>query len=240
MSRVIEQLRARRPATATLVGAALVIAGFLLASVSWWFFILAGAGACGPGLLRELGVLKDKDEFQRRAAHRAGYHAFLATGFFGFVLVALVRATTGELKNPAELTTLMLAMLWLTWLLSSLLTYWGARKASTRLLLGFGAAWLAFALADAGPRPLGWLMASLPALPFFALAALAWRWPRVAGALMVLIAAAMYWFFGYWSNDRMGGLIVNTGVALLLCGPLLGCGTALLSLRREDAPAGAH
>lgn len=235
MANLGEALRSRRPATATLAGAVLVVAGFLLAGVSWWFFILSGVGACGPGILRELGLLKDKDEFAQRAAHRAGYHAFLATGFFGFVLVALVRVTTSELKNPAELATLMLAMLWLTWLLSSLLTYWGARKASTRVLLGFGAAWLAFALADAGREPIGWLMASLPALPFFALALLAWRWPRPAGALMVAAAAAMYVFFGYYSNERMGGLIVNTGVALLLCGPLLGCGAALVFAHREKS-----
>ena len=224
----------RRPATATLAGGALVVAGLALASVSWWFFALAGLGACGPGILRELGVLKDQDEFARRAAQRAGYHAFLATGLFGFVLVALVRTTNGTLKNPGELATLMLAMLWVTWLLSSLLTFWGARKASLRLLLSFGTAWLLFTLADAGPKPLGWLMAGLPALPFFALAAVAWRWPRVAGLLLVACAAFMYWFFGYWSNDRMGGLIVNTGVALLLCGPLVGCGLALLAAKPES------
>ncbi len=229
----IDILRQRRPATATLVGGALVVAGFLLTEVSWWFIALSGLGACGPGLLRELGVLKDKDEFARRAAQRAGYHAFLATGLFGFVLVALVRTTDGTLKNPGELATLMLAMLWLTWLLSSLLTFWGARKATLRLLLSFGTAWLLFALADAGPEPLGWLMASLPALPFFALAALAWRWPRVAGLLLIVVAAVMYWLFGYWDNERMGGLIVNTGVALLLCGPLVGCGLALLVAKPE-------
>ena len=232
--RAIDLLRGRRPATATLIGGALVVAGIVLANVDWWFLPLAAVGACGPGILRELGVLKDQDEFARRAAQRAGYHAFLATGFFGFVLVALVRLTEGTLRNPGELATLMLAMLWLTWLLSSLLTFWGARKASLRLRLSFGTAWLLFALADAGPKPLGWLMASLPALPFFALAALAWRWPRVAGVLLVGAAAFMYWFFGYWSNDRMGGLIVNTGVALLLCGPLVGCGLALLVAKPES------
>ena len=228
MAPVIERLWQGRPATATMVGAVVVVAGFLLAKVSWWFFALAGVGACGPGILRELGVLKDKDEFARRAEQRAGYHAFLATGLFGFVLVALVRATKSELKNPGELATLMLAMLWFTWLLSSLMTFWGARKASARLLLGFGVAWLSFALADAGSEPIGWLMSSLPALPYFVLAGLAWRWPRVAGALMVVVAAVMYVAFGYYSNERMGGLIVNTGVALMLCGPLVGCGVALL------------
>ena len=35
--------------------------------MSWWFFALAGVGACGPGILLELGVLRDKDEFARRA-----------------------------------------------------------------------------------------------------------------------------------------------------------------------------
>lgn len=227
----LDGLLKRRPATATLVGGALVVAGLLLAGVSTWFFALSGVGACGPGILREIGLLKDQDEFARRAAQRAGYHAFLATGLFGFVLVAIVRSTEGPLKNPGELATLMLAMLWLTWLLSSLLTFWGARKAALRLLLSCGTAWLVFALADAGPRPLGWLMASLPALPFFALAALAWRRPRVAGLLLVAVAGFMYWFFGYWDNDRMGGLIVNTGVALLLCGPLVGCGLALLTAK---------
>ncbi len=232
--KTLDDLLGRRPATATLVGGTLVVAGILLADVSWWFLVLSGLGASGPGLLRELGLLKDQDEFARRAAQRAGYHAFLATGLFGFVLVALVRVTKGELKNPGELATLMLAMLWLTWFLSSLLTFWGPRKASLRLLLSFGVAWLAFALADAGSAPLGWLMASLPALPFFAAALLLRRWPRLAGALAVLVAAFMYWFCGYWSNDRMGGLIVNTGVALLLCGPLVGCGLALLFAKPES------
>ncbi len=67
MAPVIERLWQGRPATATMVGAVVVVAGFLLAKVSWWFFALAGVGACGPGILRELGVLRDKDEFARRA-----------------------------------------------------------------------------------------------------------------------------------------------------------------------------
>lgn len=230
-----EELLQRRPATATLVGGVLVVAGFLLAGVSWWFILLAGVGACGPGILRELGVLRDKDEFARRAAYRAGYHAFLATGMTGFLLVAFLRADLQELRNPRELATLLLAVLWFTWLLSTLLTYWGARKAATRLLLGFGVAWLAFTQADAGGGLVGRFMSALPALPFFLLAWLARRWPKPAGALMILAAAAMYYFFGFWSETRNGGLIVNTGVAVLLCGPLVGSGLALLREKREAA-----
>ena len=228
-------LMKRRPPTATLVGGAMVLAGILLAEVSWWFFALSGVGACGPGILRELGVLKDQDEYARRASQRAGYHAFLATGLLGFLLVAFLRTGDRELRNPGELATLLLSVLWFVYLLSSLLTYWGARKAATRLLLGFGFCWLAFTQMDAAKRPLDMLMAALPALPFFALAWLARRWPKPSGVLMIAVAAAMYVFFGFYSEARSGGLIVNTGVAVLLCGPLVGCGLALLREKVEDS-----
>lgn len=228
------ELMGRRPPVATLVGGVLVVAGVLLSEASWWWFGLAGVGACGPGILRELGVLRDQDEFARRAAQRAGYHAFLATGLFAFLIVAYMRSGKRDLPNQGELATLLLAVLWFVWLLSSLLAYWGARRASTRMLLGFGTCWLAFCLADAGKRPLDMLMASLPALPFFALWWLARRWPRVAGAVMILIAGAMYVLFKFYTNVR-SGIIVNTGVAILLCGPLLACGMALLREGTEEA-----
>ncbi len=227
------ELMERRPPLATLVGGALVIAGVLLSDASWWWFALAGVGACGPGILREMGVLRDQDEFARRAAQRAGYHAFLATGLFAFLIVAYMRSGQRDLPNQGELATLLLAVLWFVWLLSSLLAYWGARRAATRMLLGFGTCWLAFCLADAGKRPLDMLMASLPALPFFALWWLARRWPRVAGAVMILAAGAMYVLFKFYTNVR-SGIIVNTGVAILLCGPLLACGMALLREGRGE------
>ena len=227
------ELMERRPPLATLVGGALVIAGVLLSDASWWWFALAGVGACGPGILREMGVLRDQDEFARRAAQRAGYHAFLATGLFAFLIVAYMRSGQRDLPNQGELATLLLAVLWFVWLLSSLLAYWGARRAATRMLLGFGTCWLAFCLADAGKRPLDMLMASLPALSFFALWWLARRWPRVAGAVMILAAGAMYVLFKFYTNVR-SGIIVNTGVAILLCGPLLACGMALLREGRGE------
>ena len=88
--------RWRRPATATLVGAGLVILGFLLAETDWRFLTLCALGTFGPGILRELGWVKDKDEFQMRAVHRAGYHAYLAGGLTAFVMVGIVRAAGGE------------------------------------------------------------------------------------------------------------------------------------------------
>jgi hypothetical protein len=215
------------PSRATLVATVMVIGGFMLTDVSWWFIVLSGLGAVGPGILREMGWLRDKDEFARRSAERAGYHAFLATALAGFVIAGYTRSGQRHLKNPEELATLFLALLWFTWLLSSLLAYWGARKASLRILLGFGVCWLLFCLADSWQHPLGALMHSLPAWPFFLLAWLSRRWPRVAGALLILVGAFMYVFFRFWTNER-GGLVTQTCTAVLLVGPLLGSGLALL------------
>ena len=73
-----------RPTTTNLVAGSIVLAGFLLTEVNWWFLLLAAVGTFGPGLLRETGWLHDKDEFQQRAEHRAGYHAFLTVGLVAF------------------------------------------------------------------------------------------------------------------------------------------------------------
>lgn len=224
-----------RPTTATLIGAALVIGGFLLAELNWWFIVLSGIGAFGPGILRELGWLRDNDEFARRAAQRAGYHAYLVTGLVAFVLIGFIRSGERHLKHPEELATLLLALLYFTWLLSSLLAYWGARKAASRILVGFGACWLLFSAEDSWRDPLGLLMHSLVAAPFFVLAATARRWPRVTGLLLIAAGVFFYFFFDFHSDQR-GGLITNSVTAVLLVGPLVGSGVALLGERRVSAP----
>ncbi len=222
------------PTAATLIGATLVVGGFLLAEANWWFIALSGVGAFGPGILRELGWLRDNDEFARRAAQRAGYHAYLVTGLAAFVLIGFIRSGERHLKSPEELSTLFLALLYFTWLLSSLLSFWGARKAASRILIGFGICWLLFSAADSWQDPLGLLMHSLVAAPFFALAALARRWPRVAGLLLIAAGVFFYVFFDFYSDQR-GGLITNSVTAVLLVGPLVGSGVALLGARREAA-----
>lgn len=221
------------PSRATLIGAGVVIGGFMLTDVSWWFIALSGLGAVGPGILREMGWLRDKDEFARRAAQRAGYHAFLVTALAGSVIVGYTRSAERHLKNPEELATLFLALLWFTWLLSSLLAYWGVRKASQRILLGFGICWLLFCMADSWQHPLGMLMHSLPAAPFFILSWLSRRWPRVAGALLIVAGSSMYVLFRFWTNER-GGIIAQTCTAVLLVGPLLASGLALLRVGTDE------
>ena len=222
---------------ATLVAAALIAAGFALSAVSPWFFTLVGVGAFGPGLLREVGWLDDQDEFQREASRRAGYHAYLAAGLVSVGWIAWVRSAERSIKDAQELGTLFLVLLGFVWFFSSLLDYWGSQKMASRVLYLFGTLWLVFnILGNTGPEwngvvPL--LMQSLLALPFFGLALLSSRSPRVSGVLLLAAAAFFFWFFGLFRNDNLG--IVTQGVVFVtFIGPLLGSGLALALERPED------
>ncbi|MCA9157778.1 MAG: hypothetical protein KDA51_04095 [Planctomycetales bacterium] len=219
--------------TTTIIAGALVLGGFLLTNVSWWFLLLAAAGTLGPGILREFGWLRDRDEFQRLAAYRAGYHAYLTSGLVAFVLVAFIRSGEKTLEYSQGLATLFLALLWFTWLLSSLISYWGIQKAAFRILIGFGSAWLLFAiLSNTGSEWTSWaalLLHPLLAAPFFALAWLSRRWPRITGVLLLVVAASLFSFFGYFRRDNLA-LVNQASTFVLFIGPLLSSGIALVNV----------
>ena len=220
--------------TTTIIASALVLGGFLLTSVSWWFLLLVAAGTLGPGVLREFGWIRDRDEFQRLAAYRAGYHAYLTSGLVAFVLVAFIRSDERTLESSQELSTLFLALLWFTWLLSSLIAYWGIQKAAFRILIGFGSAWLLFAiLSNTGSEWTSWtalLLHPLLAAPFFALAWLSGRWPRITGVLLLVVAASLFNFFGYFRRDNLA-LVNQAIIFVLFIGPLLASGIALVNVK---------
>ncbi|MBL8824427.1 MAG: hypothetical protein JNJ77_17705 [Planctomycetia bacterium] len=220
----------------TIIAILFVIAGLLLSNLSWWFLLLSAAGAVGPGILRELGWLTDKDEFQLHANYRAGYHAYLTLGLLAFVLVAYFRSAERHIQQPEELATLFLVTLWFTWFLSSLISFWGARKAAVRLLVIFGCAWLAFVIAaNTGNEWTGWtslFMHTLLIIPFFGLAWMAHRWPRLAGLLLLIVAGFLTYFLGFFRSDHLA--IINQAVTLvLLIGPILASGIALLAMRKH-------
>lgn len=220
-----------QPSTRVLVAGGLILTGFLLSGLSWWFFLLVGAGLFGPGLLREMGWLEDKDEFQRSADYRAGYHAFLATGITATILVAFFRSGHRNVGPPQELATLFLALLCFTWIFSSLLAYWGVQKTASRILYGFGCAWLVFAIvSNIGNEWTGWgalFFQPLITLPFFALGWLAGRWPRLTGVLLIAAAIFFVWFFGMFGKSHLP-LISQTITFILFLGPLFASGIALL------------
>ena len=224
-----------RPSRVKVVAGALLVLGFALTSVDWGFVAICALGAFGPGILRELGWLRDQDEFQRRAAQRAGYHAYLVTGFVAFLLLAYTRSGDRQLEHAEELSTLFLALLWFTQLFSSLFSYWGPHKTAFRILLIFGGAWGVFNILGNLESPVGMLMQLLvTTAPFFLLAYAARRWPKVAGTLLLAVSVALFWFF--YLRRGPGGLspVVIAGVTVLLLGPMILSGIALLRAR-EDA-----
>jgi hypothetical protein len=209
--------------------------------VSWAFIVLVGLGMLGPGLLRELGWLRDQDEFQRQAARRAGYHAFLATGLLAFLLEGVLRTGGHGMNDPEEVVSTLLCVLWFTWVLSSLLAYWGPRRTARTVLVTFGIFWFIFAVADSLGSLVGFLMSSLVAVPFFVLAWAAGRWPRPAGVL--LLVAAAYFFrrfdlYRIFGHDPLG---MGRGfVVVIFIGPLVASGIALIASRGpRDEPRGA-
>ncbi|MCF7826209.1 MAG: hypothetical protein K9M55_05875 [Candidatus Marinimicrobia bacterium] len=218
-----------QPAQATLIAGLLVILGFALSEINWWFLSLVALGTFGPGILRELGLLNDQDEFQRRADRRAGYHAFLTAGLFTFLYDAYLRSGDRSVGEAEISVSLILAVLWFTWFLSSLLSYWGPQKTVSRVLNAFGWVWLVFNIAgnlgDFGSL----IMQSLLAAPFFLMAFVAKRWPRIAGVVLIAVSCFFFYFFDLYKIIGPNPLERGRGMVIVLfIGPLLVSGIILL------------
>jgi hypothetical protein len=227
-----------RPTKATLIAASLIILGMVLIDINWGFLFLVGLGMLGPGLLREIGWLKDQDEFQRQAARRAAYHAFLATGFLAFFFVGLLRSGYKGIMDPEEVVTLLLTVLWFTWVLSSLLGYWGPKRTARTILITFGIFWLLFNIIGNLHSLTALIMQSLLAVPFFALAWVAGRWPKVAGVLLIAASCFFFYFFHLYRIFGSEPLARGRGeVFVLFFGPLFASGVALLRCGSSDEPA---
>ncbi|MBU0741469.1 hypothetical protein KKG45_02280 [bacterium] len=216
-----------------VIAGTLVLGGFILAEIDWGFIALTGVGIFGPGILRELGWLRDKDEFEMRAARRAGYHAYLVGGLVVFLLIAVYRSLEGPEETPTPidypslLVTTIFAVLWFTWLLSSLLSYWGALKSARRILYAFGTVWLIFNIMAGEGNWVTSVMQSLLAVPFFAAAWLGPRWPRLFGTILLLASGYFFYLFGY--HEMLADPLAwgRSVVLVLFFGPLVASGIAL-------------
>lgn len=235
------------PPLSGMIAGSLVILGLLLSMlVGMGFLILAGLGAFGPGILRELGWLRDQDEFQREAAYRAGYLAYLTGGFAAVLAISALRWQDANLEGPAGWIMLVLVILWTTWLSSSLLRYWGAKKTASRVLIVFGSFWVVFVIAAIIGEPpstpleamLAMLMGSVVVVPFFVLAWTAGRRPRGTGAVLLVVAAFLFVLtFPTWLARSMESSAMLLTSALLLV-PLIASGLALLREESSDDEKG--
>jgi O-antigen ligase len=76
------------------------------------------------------------------------------------------------------------------------------------------------------------LLHPLLALPFFAVAWLSGCWPRIAGVLLLCMAAIFAQFFGMFRQDHLA--MINQAVTFVLfIGPLIACGLALVGAKAE-------
>ncbi len=231
------------PPLPALIATALVVLGVLLwMFVSKSLLIVAGLGAFGPGILRELGWLQDQDEFQRQAAHRAGYHAYLIGGFAVVALISVLDWAEGNLAaQPEEWIRFILVMLWGSWMFSALLSYWGTQKTTSIILMTFGSFWAVFVIASGiGEAQSGvesqdaiWGILAGAALiaAFFVPAWTVRHWPRSTGVVLLLLSVALGLVFG-----GKGGLQWSTVILTktLLIGPILVCGMALLREQNSE------
>ena len=210
-----------------------------------WLYLF-GAGIFGPALLRELGVLRWEDEFQRDTTIRAAFHAFLATGLL-LVTVMAVNGISGTYSDdgkdfadamPASTAFFLLV---LTWYLSRLLLYWGPRKATLRIWCGVVLVWtlMMLSLLIVQNRPALDLSAgqvlrtALPPLGLLLLAVASLRWPRPVGALGL---AYLVWFFLQTGlNHRTWSTMpweITLDIAILALVPIGAPAVALLFARK--------
>ena len=150
-----------------------------------------------PSILRELGIIKDADEYTLGVMRRAGFHAALAVGALIFLdhALAIMGLHPGR-QSPAEpmvlgSETLRKALIWV-FLISYLIQYWGARGGVARVLLGAAVMTLAPVafLLSPGDYPWPGTFAAVAIGSAVVMAALAWivnRTPRAGGALLVTV-----------------------------------------------------
>lgn len=220
-----------------IVAFGLTTLGIVLgATVDMAFLLLAAAGMFGPNLLRELGLLRDRDERQQEAARRAAMHAYLVGGIFTMAVVIAHEWGGVDLDENAYPAVLVLMAFVVPYFLSYLTGFWGPERAAQRILLAFGLFWLVFNVLSHLEHPVAMVMQCLIAVPFFVLAALCRRWSRMVG--VVLVGLACFVFFAFNMKDAFTGENEYALVIVLLFFlPLAYPGVALLARRPGEEAA---
>jgi hypothetical protein len=196
------------------------------------FMILFAAGAFGPAVLRQFGVLNDLDELQKEAAAKSGLRAYLVTGILLMTVVVADNwhqlSIGGERIPAAPAVVVMLVVYYASYCLS----FWDARKAVSLVLLTFGVLWLVFvALSHAG-EPLALVGESIVvAGPFILGAILCRRWPKTIGLLLVAASLWSIYFFHMLPRGAASSedVLKNSFTFVLIPLPLTIAGVALLT-----------
>jgi hypothetical protein len=230
-----------RCSAAGLIALALVVVGLLLGTtVHMGFLSLMAAGAFGPGVLRQFGLLGDLDEFQKEAAAKSGLRAYLATGVLLMVVVIAENWQGLSLSNDALPASTVVILMLVIYYSSYCLSFWETRKAVSRVLLAFGLFWLVFAVLShtGGPWSLLVGVLAVPG-PFILAAILCRRWPGIIGLLLLGTSVWTIWLFRIipFGATHSQEILKNAFTLLLIPLPLTVAGVALItdSLTNDDA-----
>lgn len=190
----------QRLLTADRIGISLVALGVLADQFGFDSVQLVGLGVFGPSLLRELGLLRDGDEFTRHAVYRACFHALLLNVL---LLVVFMRAffIGGFPSGSSDWNLLLANMSFLyhvsltVFAISYVVQYWGVQLGISRVLSGlsviaglsiFRDAIHHFIFSLDLPAWGAWSEISLIAcMVFLVLAQVVSRRPRVGGILLL-------------------------------------------------------
>lgn len=164
-----------------------------------------------PSILREVGLLKDADEWSRGIMHRAGFHAvlaavavvtldYLAVNFWGF-------DQGGSGRWPLGTATMRLVVTYV-FLVSYVLQYWGARDGVFRILVVQGLLVMSpiltvFRGSHGDLTELVLLVSFLALGLFVGLALVVRRWPR-PGALILVVLLVLHLGFSLHATRSTG------------------------------------
>jgi hypothetical protein len=180
-------------------------------------------------VLREFGIVADRDEWQVAVSHRSSHVAFLVA--MGIAAGAFVKTGIIDNREPPFIATLVLFVSLLVKVATWQLTSRGRRR--TGLVLGFviGGLWLLFTALEGNLSP-EFLVGGIPLLA----AILALKWQRLGGALLLVCGAVTGYFFILTGGSPERSRLF---VALMLPAPLILAGV-LLMMRRDDVDRAAE
>ncbi len=163
-------------------------------------------------IIREIRPCSDMDERQDLLFFKGGYYGFLTTMFL-IVVVFMVKEFVQH-EEPAPEWWLVLCV---PLIVNGSFYLWhaaGLRKVGLVLGFLFGGVWTAFTMASHGFSLVS-LKESSVGLSILIPTALALKWPRIGGILLMTSALVMIGFFGgFWWNrfENPLGLILMLGV----------------------------